>query len=337
MALPTRTQTMNDSLLTLDTYIKSKPVDVTFEPRLLAGAFLSALNQKGAKSLMGTGEKNIYRRNGRDLLLPVRYGRSSNTQAFRGMDTLNTNKDTSTTFQSEVFSNYTDFAAQDWEEAQENKGDVQEGSIWQARVDQMMDSIGERVEGDMWSTNSTSTNPDEIRGLQHLVAISPSSGTVWGIDRSTNSWHRNNSVAVTSTFASVGLSSLATGWNAACANGGGDRPTAGFTTSILWNAYMAEAEDIHRITIGREAELSYDVATYRGSPVTWSSDCPSGYWYQLNMKYGFMVVRTNPFYTEYPEKPNDQLIANQVRIVFSAQWGFERYDRQTVISGFTDT
>jgi len=298
---------------------------------------MSALNQKGAKTVLGTEAKNIYRRKGRDILLPVRYGVSSNTMAFKGLDTLNTNKDTTTTFQSEVFSNYTDYAAQDWEEAEENTGDVQEGSIWQARVDTMMDSIGLRVEGDMWSTNSSTVNPDEVRGLQNLVSTTPTSGTVWGIDRSTNSWHQNNASAVTSTFASVGLSTLATLWTNCCSNGGGDRPTSMFTTAILWNAYMAEAEDVHRITSGREVDLSFDVALYRGSPVTWSTDCPSGYWYDLNMRYAFMVIRTDPFYTEYPDKPNDQLIANQVRIVFSCQWGFERYDRQGVASGFVDT
>lgn len=343
MAYASRTQVMNDALMTRDTYISSRAADVIFEPSPLLGAIFGASKMPGTpmgnRTLFTRKPGNVSRQNGRSLLLPVRFNRSTNTATFGGAEPLDTNIDAVGTQQQGVFGNYTDFSARTKVEAWENSGAQMAVDLQKARVDQMFCTISESIEGDMWgSGDGTGASLYEIYGIQYLISTTPSTGTVWGIDRATNSWHSNQATDAAGAFASVGLSSWRTMFTTVSGNGGYDRPTVIMTTPILFNAYTAEAEDIHRITSGREAELGFDVATYRGVPVSYSDNCLAGASYFLNLNNAWIIIPLgSAFQSETFPDPADQAVTDQLRIYFRAQWGFDRYDRQGVVFGFTDS
>lgn len=341
MAQPTLTRTLGDrEISVIDTYVHKTPADVLFERNLIFGSLWRAAREPGVPGerppAISLPSGRMLRKTGRELWLPIASQRATTVQAFQHLDMLPTALDPALSVQRSSYAYYTGFAALSWQEDREASGPEGLIDLMQARIDSVFRTFSETVETDLWSTGSGTDK--KILGLQHLISTTPTSGTVWNLDRSTETFHRNNVTTVTDTFANVGLDNLRSMVTTCSGTSGSDRPSVMITTPTLFNAYRKEAEDLHQITDTRLADLGFQNAVYEGIPIVYSALCPSGKIYVLNLGYFVLLMPPGTDFESFSfPTPNNQLIARQWRVVWAGQWGCERYDRQGVITGFTDS
>ena len=341
MAVPSVTNSYDDAYTaTVETYVNRKRAVVNYEYNLVLGAVLNSEHVPGMVGerpvlKMGTRPR-VFRTNARRYNMPIATDSSTNTTWFTLADELPTNLDTVGTMQFETPRYITDFAAIADTEVQENSGPDKRLDILQERIDQAMRTMADNVETAWWSLNSSTVNTKRMLGIQNLVPVDPTTGTVWGIDRATFTYQRSNTITVSDTFANVGLANFRTAYTTAAGTNGTDIPTLIMTTALLWNEYTELAESRHRIIGDRNVDLGFPMAQFRGIPISYTGDCPTGYAYWLNLRYYRLMLPKGWDYTvkRYDSPPN-QALSDLWRIKLSMNHGFERYDRQLQISGFT--
>ena len=347
MTIPTVTLQLNDRVIsTVESYISRKPADVLFEHNLLFGALWNADKMPGTPGERPKGinvpSGRVKRRNARELWLPMATNRATTVEPFSGADTLKTNIDDVGTVQRFGYSYYTGYAGMTLTEHLENTGPDAIMDIFQNRVDSVFRTFSEEIETDLWGSGDGTTvdandQNKRVLGIEHLLPNVPSSGTVWNIDRSTETYHRPNAINAADSFANVGLDKMRRMRTSVSGTSGVDGPSIIMATSELWEAYVKEAESIHQATQIKVANMTAEAAVYGGIPVAYSALCGTGKMFWLNLKYWYLFLQPGAIFTPYQVgMPANQLIWKSWRIVLSIQWGCERYDRQGVIYGFTD-
>lgn len=116
-----------------------------------------------------------------------------------------------------------------------------------------------------------------VPGLDHLVAIDPTTGTVGGIDRSVaaNSWWRNNISLSINTGTADNLTTAMETMFRACSTYGGRPPNAIFCGSKFYDAYRKDAKDTvdRQVVIQTKGGTGLDTGVtqlnFRGVPVVW--------------------------------------------------------------------
>lgn len=340
---PTRTLTLDDATVsTLDTYIETVAVDQIFDHALVLGLMWHSAKEPGivGPRLQALGVKTplVKTQAGKNAVLPIAFQSATSIQTFRGTQTLSTPIDPVMTEALSIWAYYTGYAAISLTESLENSGQMAILDTMKERVDMTYRTFSDRLETDWWSTNAdiAAGTQDEISGLQHQVANDPTTGTVWGLNRATYTFWRNNQDTVNS-FATNGLDKMRS-MRASCSSTNSvDPPTAIITTSTVWQYYIKQAEAIHRVVDDKlTADLSFPAARYMGIPIFFTGKCPSGTMYFLNFNYFRLLVKQGAQWDVYsPPMPNDQLIALQKRIVWGGTWGVTRPARQGVLHTIT--
>ena len=346
MANPTRTQVLGDPVVTSrDTYLNDVYTDVVFEPSpLLGGCFGLSRNPgtpMGAAKFPWAGKGETVKRDGREAWYPIAYGSDSNATSFGRASTLSLNLDDVGTVQRCEYANYTGAVAINWVERRENTGDQAVLDLYKERSNQSFRTTSSNLEGDLWSANADTAEgtQQEVVGLQTLISTG-TTNTVWKLSRTTYSFMRNNTTNAAAAFATNGLASMRTMYTSCSGNGGFDRPTCIGTTAVLFNAYQAEAEDIHRITTTGTADMGMETILYKGIPMFWSDNCLTGAMYFFNLNYRIVMLPMGAaFETVQYGKENfpNQPVAEAMRYYIRLNWGFSRYDRQGVVYNFSDT
>lgn len=139
--------------------------------------------------------------------------------------------------------------------------------------------------------DGTGNSGKEIGGLQLLVADSPSSGTVGGINRATWTFWRN--LARDSSVAGVTLSSTTIqsemGIMYSQLVRGTDRPDLIITDNNNWLLYLASLQAIQRITNDNLGQAGFTNLKYMDADVVLDGgvggNCPADHMYFLNSDY----------------------------------------------------
>lgn len=139
--------------------------------------------------------------------------------------------------------------------------------------------------------DGTGNGGKEIGGLQLLVADSPSSGTVGGINRATWTFWRN--LARDSSVAGVTLSSTTIqsemGIMYSQLVRGTDRPDLIITDNNNWLLYLASLQAIQRITNDNLGQAGFTNLKYMDADVVLDGgvggNCPADHMYFLNSDY----------------------------------------------------
>lgn len=343
---PSVTRTYDDKFISnVHQMIQNTRADAVFEHNLILGClFNSDTNKttKGEKPLIRFRKPMVKRTTSTEYQVPLITGESSNTRRVGGTEVVPIGIDAVGPMQRFILGYYYDAAVIGTIEALENNGAGKRLDLFADRWTQMMSTIGEFIETDFWSTNTDTDRSSQkgLMGIQHLIEDDPTVGTtVAALSRGTQTAMRNQAINASSgSFASRGLNDWRNALVTAAGTNGVDKPDVCLTTPAIWKAYTKEAEDIHQITGGRTAELGFDVAYYQGKPVAHSTNCPAGTSYWPNMQHAFLVMpKAADFIVLHGERPANQLIKTIKQILFGANWGFTRYDRQMVVYGYSDT
>lgn len=145
-------------------------------------------------------------------------------------------------------------------------------------------------------SDGTGNSSKDIGGLQHIVASTPTSGTVGGIDRSSFSFWRNqqeSGAQTTSDFDNL-RSGLRSQYNL-CSNGyGGKHPEFIVTTRTVFEGYeslLTPGERFNDKSTG-DGGFKNTALKFKGADIAYDNDCLSGAAYLLNssfLKLGYVT------------------------------------------------
>ena len=320
---------------TMRAWYLDNPVDVIFNGNLFMAIMFGAEKLPGSENVLGVQGGRLIETSGRKVAMPVAYNKSTNTTSFRGLDTVPLNVDDPVTMAEAEWAYYTDSVVLMKTEARENQGEAALFKILDARMRQANKTIKETIDGHLASTGdggsggTTGNDGRDIIGLQHLMPADPTTGTVWGIDRSLNTWWRSVYTAGGNTYANLGITPLLTMWNGISGTNGEDPPTFLLTTPAMFANYNGTVSGKQQIVTTRVGDLGFPTLEYMGRPIFRSSLVTAHNWYFINMNYAaFFKQPGEMFEVEEQSKPANQRLQGIWSILFAGQWGFERYDRQ---------
>ena len=265
-------------------------------------ALLKALQNKG---------RIIHESGGRNFQENIAYASNSTVQFQNPTDLLNTTPQdefTSAIFAQKMLTG-TDQISE--KELLQNAGEARIFNLLEGKRKNLMDSLRNQLGSALFS-DGTGSGGLEIGGLQLLVADDPTTGTVGGIDRSTNAFWRNQVYDFsTSAGANASASNIQAGMNSlylACQVQEGSYPDLILADINYYSFFENSLQQIQRITTTGEGKLGFEQLAYKSSAVVYDPNCPSNHMYFLNTDYIKFQHLNNPLFTKgETQRPINQL------------------------------
>lgn len=170
-----------------------------------------------------------------------------------------------------------------------NSGPSKAADLLNGRFKQQEDTTAENFESMLFADGTGNVGGDgtarDWEGLQSLVADDPTTGTIGGLSRATNSNIRNQAytTAVTAFNTSqAGRNAMTTLW-ASCVHGS-RRPNFGVTTVAIWTLYNLSLQQNERVLIDADNDLTsagFPNVAFMGFPITMSDQAPADRMYFL--------------------------------------------------------
>ena len=245
-------------------------------------ALLRMLNESGRVDLADGGET---------LVEELEYAENSTFKYYSGYEVLDISP-------SEVFS----AAEFNWKQAAvvvTIDGATQRKNSGRERMIRLLESRIRNAEKTMMNnistgvfSDGTGTSGKQIGGLQLLVADSPATGTVGGINRANFAFWRNVSYdATTDGGAAASASNIQSYMDAVWIQlvRGSDKPTMIVADSNYFNFFKASLNTIQRITDFQSGNLGFESLAYYGTngsaPVFYDNAAPTNHMYFLNTDF----------------------------------------------------
>jgi hypothetical protein len=251
---------------------------------------------------------------GRWLEIPLEYAKNTTVSFFAKGDTIDITE-----------GEFLTVARWDWKylagsivryfvDEQKNKGKAAIISLVNSKIDNLQRSLIDKLETSMFG-DGTSDDGKAIDGLGNIVATTPTSGTVGGINRASYTWWRNQYKNMTGEDVSVYLRKRFNNMFNLCGQQGegvSRFPDLIVCAQDVYEAYEAELLEIKQIVNKEIGDLGFGDLQYKGRPITWSPSCPSGYAYFLNTNFlEWRYDSTQQFeltnWKEIPDQVNDRV------------------------------
>ena len=269
-----------------------------------SNALLQRISQKGNISLKDGG---------RTIVRELDYAENATFQYYSGYETLNVAaSDVLTAAEFEWKQAAVNVVASGLETRIQNSGTNAILDLLEARIRNAERTMSNKISEGVYS-DGTGSSGKQITGLQALVALSPSTGTVGGIDRATNTWWQNQSSGdVANVFASAALleSEMADLW-IECSRGG-DKPDLIVFDQVAFKAFWTSLTPYQRFADPNTAVKGFQTLKYMSADVVLDHDSgirgSTGYF--LNTDYIFWDVHsgTNMAVQERKEPVNQDAI-----------------------------
>lgn len=170
-----------------------------------------------------------------------------------------------------------------------NREKWQAVSLAESRIDALMAGLRNKTGLSLYS-DGTGDGGKEFGGLTLLVS-DDGTGTVGGIDTTTNDWWKNNFKANTADWAADATVTDMNAMNLACTRGS-DQPNLIICNGAPFTAYLSSLQFDARHTNSKLADAGFRTLEYIGTPVVYDPQCATdltnagaGRMYFLNTKY----------------------------------------------------
>jgi hypothetical protein len=206
-------------------------------------------------------------------------------------------------------------------EEKENQAPHQVKSLLSSKTMQSMSTIRDTINAAMFSAAAGKS----MLGFQDIIADSPTTGTVGGINRANESWWRNQTQSIgdfdaASAPSYTGLKSLQTLYNNS--SEGNIQPdgiamtltTYGEYQNILSGTGYARIEQTMGKGVGTANKIMFNNA-----PVWYDRDCPSGKLYCFNSKFIKLAIERSLNFAKTPFKEPANQLAKVAFIVVGIQ------------------
>jgi hypothetical protein len=160
-----------------------------------------------------------------------------------------------------------------------NAGSSRIIAILQAKIEQLRVSIEEDLGTMLWGAGTGNGGKDFL-GIQAIVA---DSGTLGGIDPTTETWWKSQVVSSADLSTIDGVRTLNSVLNSRRI--AKSRPDFEFTDQTSFEAYEALAAPNIRFQDLKMADLGFETVAHKTAEVLFDNDCPAGKWYFINSKY----------------------------------------------------
>lgn len=272
MSLPTRIEQLDDFYTSTWNNRSAKVTDNIFT----ATPLWKWMKGKNRIKYDGSG--------GRFLEVPLSYAKNETVTSLGKGDTVSLN-DTKflTTAQYQwkyVAGNLTRYFTDD----QQNKGKQAQLNLANQKIDNLKNSLSDKFEEFMFG-DGTGNGSKDPNGLRTFIVSSPSSGTVGNIDAASNSWWRNKQKTATGAASVYLLSDMRTLFNNCSTGQGVDMPKVIFTDQTSYELYEDEVQELKVINDSMNGDPMMKTVTFKGIPLYWSSQAPSGKMYFINDEY----------------------------------------------------
>jgi hypothetical protein len=253
-------------------------------------ALLARLNKRGkVKPVSG----------GRVIYQELNYAENQTYKRYSGYEVLNISP-------SEVFS----AAEYDWKQAAvaisisgleqlQNSGPEQMIDLLESRIENAEQTMMNNLSADIYS-DGTADGGKQIGGLQYLVADTPTSGIVGGINRASWSFWQNQTYdATTDGGAAASSANIQSYMNTLwlrCSRGT-DKPDLIVADNNYFRYYWESLQAIQRVATADQADAGFQTLKFMGSDVVfdggYGGDAPANHMYFLNTNYIFWRPHTD--------------------------------------------
>ncbi len=265
---------------------------------------LSWMNGKLATALRNVPrQKNGVKKSvdgGESIVKEVMVNKNSTVGSYAGAEVIDTTiQDVGTRARYE-FKQYSGAIGITGEDRRKNSGPSATANLLQARIDQTMLTLQERLSIGAYS-DGTGNGGKDLAGLQAIVS---SSSTLAGLAPGTYpTWaaFENSSVG---SYAAGGKDAIKVGINTVTI---GTMPDAMFTTQDVFQFIEKAEEDKERFVNADALKVGFTSVMIKNIPVFFDRDCPSGTLYILNSRHLFFeVMASADFLVEPFQTPVNQ-------------------------------
>lgn len=193
-------------------------------------------------------------------------------------------------------------------------------------------------------SDGTGNNTLDIAGLQSIIATSPTSGTVGGINRATFSFWRNKQTSgakTTNAFDNL-RATMRSIYNQCSRGGVDDTPTAFITDRTTFEGYEGLLTPNERYMPAdkftkkhADAGFKNDVITFKGIPGSYDEDAVSGNLYLLNSKYLKFCYLAGGWMKMYPKVDPANQLANVHKVATFGNLATNNSRRLGVVTAIT--
>lgn len=264
-----------------ESVVKTNPEDNVFDDYWLLYNFKKG---QGFKTVDG----------GRLLEVPLEFAANTSVSSYSDLEPLSTTRVDVFDVAQFAWKEYAGTVVQSELEDAINQGGGGKFDLLAGKLSNLKKSFEKSINEGMFS-DGTGNSSKDIGGLQHIVASSPATGTVGGINRANFSFWRNKQTAGTQSSAAYdNLRAAMRSIYNQCSNGvAGDHPTVGVTTRTVFEGFEGLLLAGERFTSKDTADGGFknEVLKFKGCELAYDDDCPSGTLYFLNPKYLKLAVQ----------------------------------------------
>lgn len=260
-------------------------------------AILTKLKEKGNVKTISGGE---------DIVRPLEYAENETATWYSGYETLDiTPQDVITAAHYAWKQAAVSVSASGLETEVQNTGKEAIIKLLSARIKNAERSLMDLVATAMYA-DGTGSSSKEIGGLQYLVADTPTTGTVGGINRATwDFWQNISFDASTDGGAAVTSANIQSYMNQLWVQlvRGREHPDCIFADNTYYRAYWESLQAIQRVSKEKYASAGFESLGYVGGLADVFLDggsgghCPANHMYFLNTNYIFLEVAKNRNFT----------------------------------------
>jgi len=244
------------------------------------------------------------------IVQPIEYALNTAVGSYSDLDVISTTRsDNFDRYEAQWKEHFGTYVISDLE-VDRNAGEGQVFDLRAAKLENLKNSIKSSINTMLYS-DGTGNSSKDFMGLAGLVAASPSTGTVQGVSRVSNTWARNQQTTgtlTTSAFDNL-RAAMRSNYNL-CSNGiSGDHPSFGVTTRTVFEGFEGLLLANERFTDKSNGDGSFknEVLKFKGCKISYDNDCLSGALYFLNPKFLKLVYKTGAWMkAQPPQRPVNQ-------------------------------
>lgn len=287
-------------------------------------------NKKFYYMIKKSGGWQAARSGGVDVILPIRYANKT-SQVLGAYDEVDTTPIDGATVSRWTYAIAGSSITISDHEVWQNNGEHQIIDLVTLKTSQTVDGItedfnrrtlagnGENVTTQIATAYNENGN-SFVEPLPKIVAKSPSTGTVGGLDPASRTWWRNRTADCVDTSFATQLNSLEL-LRLECSKGVGGLPDFHLVDQNVYVWYPKALRSFHQNPSYRETDIPFEHFYYHGGVLTWDEDMPEwdagdnvldtakGTWLMLNTKFIKVIYDPNANFEPGPfVRPHNQFV-----------------------------
>jgi hypothetical protein len=273
--------------------------------------FFEVMNKAGGD--LGEGERGglVFEDNANDIIVPIMHGKNTTVKSYSGYDIIDTTPATGLGNAKYTMKQVAGTVTIDRFSERQNAGKTQIIKLFDAKMQQLEQSFQDAISVMLYS-DGTGNSGKDLSGLQLIVADTPTSGTVGGIDRSSHTFWRNytddgaNSAAAFDAL----IADMRTMYLNLCLKK--QAPNFGVTSLAVYSGYESKLLATINYNVGmnnlmRNADYGFENYKFHNVTLTFDNDCGSDKMYFLNTKYLKLHVDKETYFVNMPfQRPYNQ-------------------------------